>query len=278
VPKAFWDWVWIGLFCVVVAALGFEALTASQIIPDQQQPHRPDYAKRSPESPSTAINDSHPSEQAAKRKEKQAQAAERALDFLNIKLSDAIIAVFTIVLAVKTSGVFKETAGLRSAADQQALDMKESVKVAIAAANAAKEAADHIPMVERAYLFGGPTQIEAFADSNLTKFKLSVDNAGKTPGIISEVCVSYSLKEPTGEPSYTDAKVSQVDFAINAGVMGQILPFAGGMDTIQPFFVAGYYRYIDIFRKQHTSRFCLRVHPDTRKFEIAGSRAWNDWD
>jgi len=35
-----------------------------------------------------------------------------------LKLSDVIIAIFTIVLAVKTAGLFRETAGLREATDK----------------------------------------------------------------------------------------------------------------------------------------------------------------
>lgn len=57
--------------------------------------------------------------------------------FFEIKLTDVLIVFFTAVLAVKTGGLFTETAGLRSAADQQALDMKASIKAATDAASAA---------------------------------------------------------------------------------------------------------------------------------------------
>lgn len=145
-------------------------------------------------------------------------------------------------------------------------------------ARATKTAADHIPTVERAYLFGGPTKIEALADKNVTNFKLIVDNSGKTPAIINEVCIRYLFSEPSGLPNYTDAKISWVDFMINAGVSGQILPFDAGLNTVKPFFVAGYFGYLDIFRKSHKSRFCVRIRPDLGQFEMAGGVAWNDWD
>jgi hypothetical protein len=136
VPRVFWDWVWICLFCAVVGALGFEALTASQEIPNQLS-HRSDSARKGPYSSSATLNEPHSAEQTGKRNERQAQAAERAFEFLNIKVSDALIAIFTIVLAVKTAGLFEETAGLRIAADKQSRDMEVSIKAAQKSAEAA---------------------------------------------------------------------------------------------------------------------------------------------
>ena len=52
-------------------------------------------------------------------------------NFFELKLTDVVIAIFTPVLAIKTSGLFVETAGLRSAAEKQSRDMEASIKAAI---------------------------------------------------------------------------------------------------------------------------------------------------
>lgn len=146
------------------------------------------------------------------------------------------------------------------------------------AAHAAKDAALHIPRVERAYLFGGPTKIELFAGSGKTDFRLTVDNSGKTQAILKEICVSYFQTLPDGPPQYPNQKVAKPDVVIPGGALQIEIPTKLGLDQVTPFFVAGYFKYLDIFRETRTSRFCIRIIPDTEKFEPAGSEAWNDWD
>ena len=65
-------------------------------------------------------------------------------EFWAAKLTDWLLAAFTLALVVftgllyrATAGLFTETAGLRTAADQQARDMKASIKAATDAAQAA---------------------------------------------------------------------------------------------------------------------------------------------
>jgi hypothetical protein len=58
-------------------------------------------------------------------------------NFFELKLTDVVIAIFTVVLAIKTSGLFVETAGLRAAADKQSRDMERSIKAATDAVGAA---------------------------------------------------------------------------------------------------------------------------------------------
>ena len=50
--------------------------------------------------------------------------------FFELKLTDLVIAIFTVVLAIKTSGLFVETAGLRAAAEKQSQDMERSIRAA----------------------------------------------------------------------------------------------------------------------------------------------------
>src|SRR5437588_11887098 len=74
-------------------------------------------------------------------------AGEHPNEFI-IALSAIATAIFTCVLALRTSGLFKETAGLREEtaalvklAEQQAIDMRASIKVAQDAAKAAAKSA-----------------------------------------------------------------------------------------------------------------------------------------
>jgi hypothetical protein len=57
------------------------------------------------------------------------QLFEKPTDFLLV-IFNGILAIFTALLYRATAGLFKETRGLRTAADQQALDMKESLSLA----------------------------------------------------------------------------------------------------------------------------------------------------
>jgi hypothetical protein len=60
----------------------------------------------------------------------------KATDWLLV-LFNGLLTLFTYLLYRATQGLFTETAGLRTAADQQAADMKASIKAATDAANAA---------------------------------------------------------------------------------------------------------------------------------------------
>jgi hypothetical protein len=85
-------------------------------------------------------------EQTSKRTTKERQAAETLKEFLTgfleIKLTDLLIALFTIVLAIKTAGLFRETAGLREAAEKQRMDSLRSIAAGEIAAAAAQKAAE----------------------------------------------------------------------------------------------------------------------------------------
>jgi hypothetical protein len=67
-------------------------------------------------------------------------------------------------------------------------------------ARATKAAAEHIPRVERAYLFIGPANIILHSKPDRTLFCLVADNAGKTPAIITEICLTYPATQPVENP------------------------------------------------------------------------------
>jgi hypothetical protein len=72
-------------------------------------------------------------------------------------------------------------------------------------ANAARTAAEHIPAVERAYVFGGPTDLFLIHDQ--ATVRLAMQNYGKTPAVIREWLVEFLAQEPRGrKPAYDQSK------------------------------------------------------------------------
>ncbi len=69
------------------------------------------------------------------------------------------------------------------------------------AVTAARIAAEHIPAVERAYVFGGPTDLFLLHDQ--ASVRLAMQNYGKTPAVIKEWLVEFVAQEPRGKsPAY----------------------------------------------------------------------------
>lgn len=63
-------------------------------------------------------------------------------------------------------------------------------------ANAAKIAAEHVPAVERAYIFGGPTDLFLLHDQ--ASVRLAMQNYGRTPAVIRGWLVEFLAQEPHG--------------------------------------------------------------------------------
>jgi len=97
-----------------------------------------------------------------------------------------ITALFTIVLAASTILLWQVTNK---------------------AAEAAKAAAEHIPRVERAYMFWGPGKIsigENPKEGKFTVIEMNVTHFGETPGFFKMIGYKFSLDEPTGVPTYSE--------------------------------------------------------------------------
>lgn len=120
---------------------------ASHHPPPQQQTERSGKTEKGSQSvaPSTTIvfNEPHSPKDHSETTQNKRNADDVLLNWLSdIKLTDVLLVLFTAVLAFKTSGLFQETAGLRAAADQQALDMQASIVEARRSADAAIKAAE----------------------------------------------------------------------------------------------------------------------------------------
>jgi flagellar basal body-associated protein FliL len=171
-----------------------------------------------------------------------------------IAYSTAVIMVFTAILGFSTIFLWLATRK---------------------AANAAKEAAQYIPIVERAWLFGGPNPEGFVSNGDVLEFKVRIYNYGKTPGIVREIWWDAVANEPLSpEVKYVDGNLHKLDIAFAGGDGGPIHQLT--LSAKPSDFFIGYIAYDDIFKKSHMSRFCLRVGPP--RFETAGHPAWNDYD
>ena len=143
------------------------------------------------------------------------------------------------------------------------------------AVTAARIAAEHIPAVERAYVFGGPTELFLLHDQ--ATVRLAMQNYGKTPAVIKEWLVEFVAQEPRGKsPSYEASKRTIANEILEPDKL--FSPASVFRSEIAaPFFIVGYIAYEDVFRQQHTTRFCVGVARDG-KAAYAGHPAWNGYD
>ncbi|HEX2447078.1 MAG TPA: hypothetical protein VHK26_02690 [Methyloceanibacter sp.] len=143
------------------------------------------------------------------------------------------------------------------------------------AVTAAKIAAEHIPAVERAYVFGGPTDLFLLHDQ--ASVRLAMQNYGKTPAVVKEWLVEFVAQEPKGKsPSYDGSKRTVTNEILEPDkLFSPVAVFRS--DIPAPFFIVGYIAYDDVFRQPHTTRFCVGVARDG-KAAYAGHPAWNGYD
>ena len=143
------------------------------------------------------------------------------------------------------------------------------------AVTAARIAAEHIPAVERAYVFGGPTDLFLLHDQ--ASVRLAMQNYGKTPAVIKEWLVEFVAQEPRGKsPAYEATKRTVANEILEPDKL--FSPAAVFRSEIAaPFFIVGFIAYEDVFRQQHTTRFCVGVARDG-KAAYAGHPAWNGYD
>jgi hypothetical protein len=142
-------------------------------------------------------------------------------------------------------------------------------------ANAARLAAEHLPAVERAYVFGGPTDLFLLHDQ--ASVRLAMQNYGKTPAVIREWLVEFLAQEPRGaKPGYDKTRRTVINEILEPFKLFSP-PTVFRSEMAAPFYIVGYIAYEDVFRRSHTTRFCVGVGRDG-KAAYAGHRAWNAFD
>src|ERR1700733_12578478 len=189
------NWLWLFVFGALAAGFIIGGWSASNESPSRHQIQR---ANSVESSSLPAINQSHADERSADAKEKENRTFWSWVgNFFELKLTDVIIAIFTIVLAIKTWGLFMETAGLRSAADKQSLDMQASIAAANRSAPAAERA---LTDLERPWIFVfGVTRPLRDIDGEFF-VDYTVANYGKMPAIIEFPRIGFVFEDARGDP------------------------------------------------------------------------------
>jgi hypothetical protein len=161
-----------------------------------------------------------------------------------------------------------------------------TLKATEIAANAAKDAAEHIPRIERAYLFGGPAEYGTTITDNLEQVTIviSVQNYGKTPGVLIETYGEIVSEIPKLPPdSYKIENKYRFDIVYSAGAPARVLPDHSFSGTYYlPSFFIGYVKYTTITDDAtHTSYWCVtnkNISGSRYEWLIAEARGWNSYD
>jgi hypothetical protein len=143
------------------------------------------------------------------------------------------------------------------------------------AAKAAELAAGYIPTAERAYVFGGPTDLALSIGE--ASVRLAMQNCGKTPAMLKEWSVEFMTREPRSPiPAYDLTKRTPTNEVLEPNrVFSPAAIYRS--DVPSAFFIVGYIKYNDVFQKEHVTRFCVGVSPSGNAAP-AGHDAWNAYD
>jgi hypothetical protein len=169
-------------------------------------------------------------------------------------------------------------------ASQQSTDTQSSLSIAARSADAAMKSIElaerHHREAHRAFIFAHPTFV---VEGGQTFLRIRIENAGSTLGILRLAHGELSREEPAGDVVYKDTGTKKGDFVVaprnNADGLPHYYPFSNWkVITDEEHFFFGFIEYVDIFRERHFSRFCARLFPLERTFDVAGPPAWNDWD
>jgi hypothetical protein len=234
------NWLWLLLFGALAFGFIIGGWSASKEIPPQQHAQRASTAKGGAESQPAAVSELHTQQSHTKAGDKKEPHGNAffgwVANFFEVKLTDLLIAVFTIVLALKTSGLFAETGRLREATDklylagERQLDLLEktsaaSIKVAQDSANAAKRAADIAERAavesDRAWVTVKPEIIGPLVfEKDRIHIGIGVDlvNIGKSPAtnveVWAEFCADIVEAKSRGKEWVDVTKYNLGDFGI----------------------------------------------------------------
>lgn len=198
---------WIVLAAILGFVLGGSYIALGQT-PAEQQTERPSDNKAPAEAQPPTVSQPHAQQQAPGASNGEQTVKDHVIEFFNVKLTDVLITIFTLVLAWKTSGLFTETAGLRSAADQQAADMKAAIaaseETAKAATSQARTAERALTELERPYIFVWDLKGEMPVPFNAPRggktlyppatFTFAVSNQGNLAAVIEDVHIAWGYE------------------------------------------------------------------------------------
>ena len=129
--------------------------------------------------------------------------------FLDFHITDVLIVIFTGVLAVKTSGLYRETAALREGADEQRADTNRAIRAAEASALAAQESAKaasiEVTGLQRPYIYiSGVDEPKCYGNDHNPGLGYTIANYGKTPAKVIYLNIGFSVGHPEKIPGRAD--------------------------------------------------------------------------
>ena len=142
---------------------------------------------------------------------------------------------------------------------------KKLWKTAAQSAEAAKKAADALPIIERAYIFIETCGPNSFVGNNFT-IGAKISNFGKTPAILIKIDAAYIWEEqyPIKFPEF-NCRVSD-DVSLIAPEKPQVVyiktPYIP-IGKLGKAFCCGLIEYEDIWKVRHETGFCWEVNPTT---------------
>ena len=165
--------------------------------------------------------------------------------------------------------------------------MRESLVPAKEGAEAARDAALHIPVVERAYVSGGGafTAQQIIDRTNnrilitpIDPFQLTVDNCGKTPARVIHIEVGFcDASSIPPAPKYTITRL--FNGVIPPGKEGGGTGITFKRAEITGDCIFGRFHYWDIFQERmRHSGFILHITPALGVEAIAAPAAYTDWN
>jgi hypothetical protein len=132
---------------------------------------------------------------------------------------------------------------------------------------------------ERAHVFAGPSgRIET--GNNFVVY-LETYNYGRTAGIIKKIYAEFSATEPTKEINYAAVGAEYIyDYLIKPNSLGEAMDPFRSTSNAECYFI-GFVSYVDMFRKHHISKFCVRIQPpgpgQRGRYVPVGPPALNGW-
>ena len=287
------NWIWLLLFCALAFGFIIGGWSASKDISPQQHAEQASAAQGRTEPRSANVSESRAEQEQTKAGDKKEPHGGTVFgwisNFFEVKLTDLLIAIFTVVLAVKTSGLFRETAGLRELASEQSRDMKASINAAEKAADAATLSAKaaigmELPVI-RVERFPGlinvperPSPDKPFRPGLYTSnvpqqfsvlSSLEFRNVGRTPAFPIKLMMGWKVgSELPAEPDYfnsvnsSSAAIIKPDreFDAAARIVVELSPDDRDMLLKGTAFIWLYasLHYRDFLNNPHEARFCWR--------------------
>lgn len=245
------------------------------------------------------------------RERKEKTKIDKKLAFDTQRIADytfylALLTGFLFLAAITQAGLFvwqllymgrtlRDAEAAAKAASDTAMAAKEQVEVTKAQIEITKIG---IFDLERAYLDAGPSEImtgfvtdpppvRAFyqkGDPMEVTIKIGMKNTGRTRAAITRVYGEFSQMNLGEQPVYNSligtSFVTDVSMAANDK---SDFPNSFRTRHIGDQFFFGFIEYKDIFKKTHTSRFCMRIMPATEngksgKLQFAGNDRWRECD